>query len=195
VIGGSGGGTTTPPSTPTISSAVTAPGPTQSGIISSYNKYALFANLQGCYDFATANGITPAQLYSWNAFLGPNGENCGNNFLGGEYYCNGTQQPSSTKLVSAPGATQNGIVASCIKFAKPPAGAGCYDLRSRMGLRLRTYINGIRFLDRTEKVLEQGFLERITTALRFQRREEVENKENDGLYIQQITLVTLHALV
>jgi hypothetical protein len=31
--------------------------------------------------------------------------------------------------------------------------------------------------------------------LRFQRREEVENKENDGLYIQQITLVTLHALV
>jgi hypothetical protein len=144
VIGSIGSGPTTPPSSPTITSAVTAPGPTQSGIISSCNKYAVPADLQGCYDFATANNITPAQLYSWNAALGPNGENCGSNFLGGEYYCVGVQGPSSTKPisisisstrpVSAPGPTQSGIVASCTKFAKPPAGTGCYDFATQNGI-------------------------------------------------------------
>jgi hypothetical protein len=139
VIGGTGSGPTTPPPSPTITSVATAPGPTQSGIISSCNKYALPATSQGCYDFATANGITPAQLYSWNAVLGPNGENCGNKFLGGEYYCVGVQnsssvKPTSTKPVSAPGPTQSGIVSSCSKFAQPPAGTGCYDFATQNGI-------------------------------------------------------------
>jgi hypothetical protein len=145
VIGGSSGSgpTTTPPSSPTIPSAVTVPGPTQSGITSSCNRYALPASGQGCYDFATANSITPAQLYSWNAVLGPNGENCGNQFQAGEYYCVGIQQPSGTKPISttsntepfsAPGPTQSGIVASCIMFAKPPAGTGCYDFATQNGI-------------------------------------------------------------
>ncbi|KAH3941458.1 hypothetical protein HBI56_198660 [Parastagonospora nodorum] len=134
VIGSSGSGQTTPPSSPTITSVVGAPGPTQSGIISSCNKYALPANLQGCYDFASANGITPTQLYSWNAVLGSNGETCGSAFQAGEYYCVGIQTPSSTKPVSAPGPTQSGIVASCTKFAKPPAGTGCYDFATQNGI-------------------------------------------------------------
>jgi hypothetical protein len=143
VIGSSGTGPTTPLSSPTVTS-VTAPGPTQSGIVSSCNKYAVPANAQGCYDFATANGITPAQLYSWNAVLGANGENCGSNFLGGEYYCVGIQRvssiqpsstkPSSTKAITAPGPTQSGIAASCTKFAQPPAGTGCYDFATQNGI-------------------------------------------------------------
>jgi hypothetical protein len=42
-----GGGPITAPSSRPTSSAVTAPGPTQSGIVPSCNKYALPANLQG----------------------------------------------------------------------------------------------------------------------------------------------------
>jgi hypothetical protein len=45
---------------------------------------------QGCYDFAVAQGITPANLYKWNTVLGPNGENCGTSFWFGEYYCVGS---------------------------------------------------------------------------------------------------------
>ncbi|KAF2036026.1 hypothetical protein EK21DRAFT_83752 [Setomelanomma holmii] len=141
VIGGSSGSgpTTIPPSSPTISSAITAPGPTQTGITSSCNKYALPVSGQGCYDFATANSITPAQLYSWNAVLGSNGENCGNQFQAGEYYCVGVgsqiSSSSTTKqVVSAPGPTQSGIVASCNGFAKPPAGTGCYDFATQNGI-------------------------------------------------------------
>jgi hypothetical protein len=63
VIGSSGTGPTTSMSIPTFTS-VTAARPAQSGIVSSRNKYAVPANAQGCYDFAIANGITPAQLYS-----------------------------------------------------------------------------------------------------------------------------------
>jgi len=65
--------------TSTTSKAVAA-GPTQTGISASCNKYATPATGQGCYDFAVAQGITPADLYTWNSALGANGENCGSSF-------------------------------------------------------------------------------------------------------------------
>lgn len=68
---------------------VTAPGPTQTGIVASCNKYAEATGGIGCYDFATNNGITPTQLYTWNPVLGSNGENCGSSFWADEYYCVG----------------------------------------------------------------------------------------------------------
>ncbi|KAF2649567.1 carbohydrate-binding module family 50 protein [Lophiostoma macrostomum CBS 122681] len=89
VISGSGSGPTTSLSSPTITSVVTAPGPTQSGIVASCTKFAKPTTGTGCYDFATQNGITPTQLYQWNTVLGPNGENCGTQFWGDEYYCVG----------------------------------------------------------------------------------------------------------
>jgi hypothetical protein len=142
VVGGTGSGpTTSSSSSAPTTSVVTAPGPTQSGIDRSCSKYALPASGQGCYDFAVANGITPAQLYSWNDVLGTDGANCGTQFLAGEYYCVGVQQasrvsPSSTHAVSAPGPTQSGIVASCTKFAQPPAGTGCYDFAAQNSITL-----------------------------------------------------------
>lgn len=73
----------------TTSNARGAPGPTQTGIISSCNKFAAAPDGMGCYDFATLNGITQAQLYAWNTVLGANGANCGTAFWSKEYYCVG----------------------------------------------------------------------------------------------------------
>ena len=72
--------------TTTTSSAPTA---TQSGIISTCNKYATPASGSGCDDFATANGITPTELFTWNPVLGVNGANCNSEFWANEYYCVG----------------------------------------------------------------------------------------------------------
>ncbi|KAI1080828.1 hypothetical protein F5B20DRAFT_570266 [Whalleya microplaca] len=85
-VGVSTGSTTTSSSTPT---KVTAPGPTQSGIVSQCNKFAEATSGIGCYDFAAQYSITLVQLYQWNTVLGPNGENCGTLFYANEWYCIG----------------------------------------------------------------------------------------------------------
>lgn len=60
----------------------------QTGIAANCNKYATPVGV-GCYDFATQQGITQAQLYTWNPALGTNGANCGTAFWAQEYYCVG----------------------------------------------------------------------------------------------------------
>lgn len=55
-------GTTATTPTSTTTAGVVPPGPTQTGIISTCNKYALPDSDQGCWDFAAANGITLDQL-------------------------------------------------------------------------------------------------------------------------------------
>ena len=73
--------------TPTTTSQVSAPGPTQTGIAANCNKYAEAVSGDTCYAFAQANGITTSQLYSWNAVLGPDGSNCSTEFQANTYYC------------------------------------------------------------------------------------------------------------
>ncbi|MCJ1269693.1 hypothetical protein MMC22_009585 [Lobaria immixta] len=96
VVQENGGVVATASASPTTTIAITAPGPTQTGIISICNKYAEALDGIGCYDFATQNGITPAQLYAWNNVLGPNGENCGSSFFGQEWYCVGVSENGSS---------------------------------------------------------------------------------------------------
>jgi hypothetical protein len=81
--------TTTSISTTTSSNRVTVPGPTQSGIVPTCIKYAQPPAGTGCYDFAVANSITPAQLYAWNTILGVDGANCGILFFADDWYCVG----------------------------------------------------------------------------------------------------------
>ncbi|KAI0431904.1 hypothetical protein F5Y09DRAFT_340145 [Xylaria sp. FL1042] len=116
---------TTKTTTTSQSSHITAPGPTQTGIVANCDKFALPASGTGCYDFAVANRISTADLYAWNTILGPNGENCGTKFLAGEYYCVG---------IAPPGPAQTGIAANCDKFALPTAGEGCYDFAAGNGI-------------------------------------------------------------
>jgi LysM repeat protein len=77
-------------STASRTMSVSAPGPTQSGITSSCNKFAQVTdNDTGCESFASHHGITPTQLYTWNTMLGAGGANCGTQLWAGNYYCIG----------------------------------------------------------------------------------------------------------
>ena len=84
--------TTKPPTSTSSSPAV--PSPTQANnIISSCNKYAKALDTNdNCADFAKRNGITTANLYSWNAVLGSNGQNCQTQFWAKYYYCVGVKK-------------------------------------------------------------------------------------------------------
>lgn len=73
----------------TSTTSVTAPGPTQTGIISTCNKYAEAVSGDGCETFASEHGITATQLYAWNPVLGTNGANCSTQLWVQEYYCVG----------------------------------------------------------------------------------------------------------
>ncbi|GIK01364.1 hypothetical protein Aspvir_005398 [Aspergillus viridinutans] len=136
----------TPSSTQASSTSVAVPGPTQTGIDPACNKYAKAPVGGNCIDFASDNGITPAQLYAWNTVLGQNGASCSTLFWGNEYYCVGvagdsssgsttTTSPSTTS-VTAPGPTQSGIVSTCNSFAEPAAQQGCYDFAQAHGITL-----------------------------------------------------------
>jgi hypothetical protein len=59
ISGGVTATTTSSASAPTKTS-VAAPGPTQTGVISTCNKFAESIPGKGCYDFAVTAGITPA---------------------------------------------------------------------------------------------------------------------------------------
>jgi hypothetical protein len=117
---------------------VSAPGPAQSGIISSCNKYAEASGGIGCDDFATANGITPEQLFAWNNVLGPNGENCGTSFWDKEWYCVGIDGDASSMTSATSAApetssmtTQAGIVRNGDKSVKATGLLGCYDFATQ----------------------------------------------------------------
>jgi hypothetical protein len=73
----------------TTQGGVIPPGPTQTGIISTCNKYAIPDLGQGCWDFAAAHQITLDELYAWNPAIGQ----C-SAFLAGEAYCIGVSASS-----------------------------------------------------------------------------------------------------
>ncbi|KDN63841.1 putative LysM domain-containing protein [Colletotrichum sublineola] len=136
----------------TPTSAASAPGPTQTGITKSCNKFAKAVSGDSCSAFASRNGITVSQLYAWNTVLGSNGENCAGSLWADEYYCVGvsgsssaattTTKPATAAVpttatstgVAAPGPTQTGIVSSCSKFAEAPSGVVCGDFASSNGI-------------------------------------------------------------
>ncbi|KAI0437595.1 hypothetical protein F4803DRAFT_555865 [Xylaria telfairii] len=131
--GGPGGvviPTTTITSTVNPVSGGVVPSPTQDGLVTNCNNYATAKSGQGCYDFATSNNIMPSQLYAWNPVLGLDGIDCTTALWASEYYCIGTQQPTST-TITAPGPTQSGIVSNCDKYAVAMSGDSCSDFASR----------------------------------------------------------------
>lgn len=108
---------------PTPTGAAPAPGPTQSGIISTCSKY-LMANPGGsCPVFANRAGITTAQLYAWNSVLGNNGQNCQTSFWGNTYYCVGVRSSKAKRDVAA----------EITAYAPPAYGASPYATPSAYG--------------------------------------------------------------
>lgn len=142
---GGPGGLVTPTTTitATANSASEAAGPTatQSGIAKNCNNYAAAKAGDNCYDFAKAHGITPGQLYAWNAVLGPGGANCSLKFQTGDYYCigvSGTATTTSTgsggSAATAPGPTQTGIDPTCRKYAQAHSGDSCSQFAATNGI-------------------------------------------------------------
>lgn len=133
-VGISASGTTTP--TQPTTTGVPIPGPTQSGIIASCNKYAVTpATGASCSALESAYGITFAQLYAWNPAIGSNCQN----LWASEAYCVGISasavNPGTKTSIQIPGPTQSGIIASCNKYAVTPAtGASCAALESKYGI-------------------------------------------------------------
>lgn len=112
--------------TPTTTSKTSLPYPTQSGIISSCNKFQNAVSGDYCYIFASNNGITTAELYAWNPILGPNGENCGTQFQAGVDYCVGVSSAAATTTTtSSVIPTQSGIAANCNRIVVAKSGDYC----------------------------------------------------------------------
>lgn len=115
---GGAGGIVTPCPTYT-NPPTTAPGPTQTGIVSSCNAYATASDGIGCVDFATVNCIDTSQLFSWNGVLGPNGENCSTLFWAKEYYCIGVFTSTSTQTIATPTKTTLPLSTSATQVTAP----------------------------------------------------------------------------
>jgi hypothetical protein len=49
----------------------------------------IYINKYKSQAFAERNGITTANLYSWNSVLGADGSGCANSFWANYYYCTG----------------------------------------------------------------------------------------------------------
>ncbi|OBT81991.1 hypothetical protein VE02_09310 [Pseudogymnoascus sp. 03VT05] len=152
--GGPGGADPTAVTGTTVSYLVTsqvlganptaAPAPTQAGIAPDCNQYSKASSADTCMTFASQNGITPAELYEWNSGLGVAGANCSTNLWVDYYYCIGTvgfvagtttttSSPSST-AVSAPAATQSGIISTCNAYAQAPPESYCSLFAANNGI-------------------------------------------------------------
>lgn len=109
-----------------------APSPTQMDIVTGCTQYDQPEPGDGCENFASNHGITPAQLYAWNGVLGPNGVNCGTQFFLGYYYCIAGPTPTSqssssigTPAPPLPSPTQPGLTSKCTKYAEAKSGEFC----------------------------------------------------------------------
>ncbi|KAH8680676.1 hypothetical protein BX600DRAFT_444897 [Xylariales sp. PMI_506] len=123
----------------TTSATTSLPYPTQSGIISTCNKYNNAVSGDYCSEFASNNGITTAQLYAWNPILGPNGENCATLFQANVDYCVGvsstvTTSVTTTATTSLPYPTQSGIISTCNKYNNAVSGDYCSEFASNNGI-------------------------------------------------------------
>ncbi|KGO39886.1 hypothetical protein PEX1_067310 [Penicillium expansum] len=140
-VGLVGSATSTATTTTTSSTGVPTPSPVQSGIDPQCTKYSEAVSGDSCIAFASANNITPAQLYSWNPVLGSGGSNCGSDFWANEYYCVGapdgsattTTAPTST-AVATPSPIQSGIDPQCTKFAEAASGDSCPGFATKNGI-------------------------------------------------------------
>jgi hypothetical protein len=149
--------TATETSAPT-STGITAPGPTQIGIISTCNEFVLQQTDVYCQDMANNAGITLSQLYAWNPAL--NGDCSG--LYPGYAYCVGVSggsattstgtgalptsttttssaQPTSTCVGTAPPEqVQAGISCNCNAWVEQSDGVYCYDMAASAGIDLQT---------------------------------------------------------
>ncbi|KAL7934419.1 hypothetical protein V8C35DRAFT_327295 [Trichoderma chlorosporum] len=144
-VGIIGGTTAKPTSTSTkLGNGISTPGPIQTGMIGTCNKFHLVVSGDTCADIASNNGVTLANFYAWNPAVKTD---CTSLILG-DYVCVGivggtTVKPtSSTKPgngISTPGPIQTGMIGSCNKFHLVVSGDTCADIASKGGITLANF--------------------------------------------------------
>jgi LysM repeat protein len=116
---------------------IATPSPTQSGMVSNCDAFYKVVKDDGCEAIAHTSGITPAQFYAWNPYIGTNCKN-----LWPDYYVcvsivgvnpsmTTSIKPTTTKSgngITTPTPIQNGMTGSCKKFYKIVTGDGCWGI-------------------------------------------------------------------
>ncbi|RHZ63585.1 LysM peptidoglycan-binding domain-containing protein [Aspergillus thermomutatus] len=125
--------------TTTTTTTPTGPSPTQTGIISTCNRYHKAVSGDTCAGIVKQYGtFTLDQFLSWNSAVGAD---CSGLWLG-YYYCIGvpgtpTQPPTTTTpagCTSAPTPTQPGAVCACKKWHKVVSGNTCDSIQKQYGI-------------------------------------------------------------
>ncbi|KAK3941414.1 hypothetical protein QBC46DRAFT_458301 [Diplogelasinospora grovesii] len=144
--------TQSPATTTSSGNGISTPTPTQTGMVSNCNKFYDVVSGDGCYNIATANGISLDDFYAWNPAVGTN---CTS--LWPDYYvCVGitgsasvtatpisttpttvvTSTTSSGNGISTPTPTQTGMVSNCDDFYDVVSGDGCYNIAAANNITL-----------------------------------------------------------
>ncbi|KAF3389261.1 LysM domain-containing protein [Penicillium rolfsii] len=130
------------PSTPTTTTTPTGPAPTQTGIISTCNRYHKAVDGDSCAGIVKQYGtFTLDQFLAWNSAVGAD---CGGLWLG-YYYCIGVPgtatKPTTTTTTtttagctSAPTPTQPGAVCACKQWHKVVSGNTCDTIQKQYGI-------------------------------------------------------------
>ncbi|KAL5330732.1 hypothetical protein ACEPPN_000252 [Leptodophora sp. 'Broadleaf-Isolate-01'] len=121
--------------TTSISSTVTPPAPTQSGIVAGCTEYYVVVSGDSCAAIESEFSITFAQFYAWNPAVG---SNCENLWLG-EAYCvaaptSTTTSSSTSSTATPPAPTQSGIVAGCTEYYVVQSGDSCASIESEFSI-------------------------------------------------------------
>ncbi|KAK2746093.1 hypothetical protein FQN57_003433 [Myotisia sp. PD_48] len=127
----------TPTTKPTQSPTPTGPSPTQTGIISTCNRYHKAESGDSCSTIVDKYGTFPLNKFvEWNPAVK---EDCSGLWLG-YYYCIGipgtpTQKPTTTKTPTptGPSPTQTGIISTCNRWHKAESGNSCSTIVDKYG--------------------------------------------------------------
>ncbi|GAB1211881.1 hypothetical protein ATERTT37_001005 [Aspergillus terreus] len=133
------GTSTSKTTTTTTSTTASGPSPTQTGIISTCNRYHKAVDGDSCAGIVKQYGtFTLDQFLAWNSAVGAD---CGGLWLG-YYYCIGvpgtptktTTTTTTAGCTSAPTPTQPGAVCACKKWHKVVSGNTCDTIQKQYGI-------------------------------------------------------------
>lgn len=120
---------------------VATPAPVQPGIVDNCNSFYLVQSGDTCSNIASKNGVTVAQLATWNTGIG--GASC-TGMWAGYYLCTGvigstTTQPPPASTTPTP--IQDGMVSNCNSFYLVQSGDTCSSIASSKGVTVAQLAN------------------------------------------------------
>ncbi|KAJ8114046.1 hypothetical protein OPT61_g3980 [Boeremia exigua] len=131
-------GAATPPTTTTTTGPSPSNSPLMPGVVGNCNRFYKIQSGDGCDSIAQKNGITPAQLKSWNTEINAS---CSNLWL--DYYiCTGV--PGAATTTTSPPSPSNspalpGAVSNCNKWYKIQSGDTCDNIAGKNAITVAQF--------------------------------------------------------